>query len=448
MPESTFSSTGSEHAPYPSRLFVEVTSRCNLHCSMCVKHSGTGSVSEGEMSSEVFETLAPAFPNLQALILNGIGEPLMHPRLAEFIRRAKRSMPSEGWIGFQTNGHLLDVARATGLIEAGLDRIFLSVDSATPDLFKSVRGGGNLDHVERALTALTGAKAQHPDSRLEVGAEFVLMHDNFRELPATAAWLAERGVTRLVVSHILPYGDSMADQPLFGVNTETSIRFFEEWAAQARQEGIDLSKYFKIQWHFERSPEARRIVEFIYSMVAQAVREDIPLHIRNLMSGDDLDQAEEVFRKAEIVARERGLSLVLPPLRPLSGQACLAVEQGGAFVAWDGRVSPCHFLWRGFNCYFFGRKKQVFPKVFGELHQTPLLEIWNSPAYTEFRAGVLRRGFPHCPGCNAYPCGEVETTDFEFDCYGETIPCGDCPWSMGLLQCMGQENEDFSKEYA
>nr|WP_279343249.1 radical SAM/SPASM family putative metalloenzyme maturase [Fundidesulfovibrio terrae] len=426
-------------------MFVEVTSRCNLLCPMCVKHSGAGSVSEGDMSSEIFGALAPAFPHLRALILNGIGEPLMHPRLAEFIRCAKKSMPSEGWIGFQTNGHLLDEVRGITLIEAGLDRIFLSVDSATPDLFKSVRGGGNLSHVERALRALSGAQAQRPESRLEIGAEFVLMRDNFRELPDTAAWLAERGVTRLVVSHILPYGDIMADQPLFGVNTETSVRFFEKWAARARQEGIDLSRYLKILWKYKKSPEERRIVEFVNTMATLAVREDIPFHVGNLMSGDDLDQAEEVFRKAETVARERGLSLVLPPLRPLNGRACHAVEQGGAFVTWDGRVSPCHFLWRGFNCYFYGRKKQVFPRFFGELHQMPLLEIWNSPAYKEFRASVLRRGYPHCPGCNVYPCSEVETTDFEFDCYGETIPCGDCPWSMGLLQCMGQENEDYSR---
>lgn len=445
MPESTFPSAGSEPASSPSRLFVEVTTRCNLRCPMCVKHSGAGCASEGDMSAEIFEALTPAFPHLRALILNGIGEPLMHPRLAEFIRRARRSMPAEGWIGFQTNGHLLDEACVTTLIEAGLDRIFLSVDSVTPDQFKSVRGGGNLNHVERALGALSAAKAKRPESRLEVGAEFVLMRDTFRELPETAAWLAERGVTRLVVSHILPYGDGMADQTLFGVNTEASVRFFEEWTDRARREGIDLSQYLKTMFKYDRSPKERRLAEFVLSMSATSVQEDIPLHFGNLMSGDDLEQAEEVFRKAEAVARERGLSLVLPPLRPLKGRACHAVEQGGAFVTWDGNVSPCHFLWRGFNCYLYGRKKKVFPRFFGQLPQSPMMEIWNSPAYREFRTGVLRCGYPHCPGCNFYPCGEIETTDFEFDCYGESIPCGDCPWSMGLLQCMGQENEDFSR---
>jgi putative metalloenzyme radical SAM/SPASM domain maturase len=439
--ELTPPSAGLVAEAHPSRLFVEVTSRCNLRCSMCVKHSGNADAPEGDMASETFEALKPAFPKLQALILSGIGEPLMHPGLDGFIRAAKLSMPAGSWVGFQTNGHLLTKARGVSLIEAGLDRIFLSVDSTSPDQFTSFRGGGNLDHVERALFALAEAKREHPGAALTVGAQFVLMRDNLGELPATVAWLAKRGVSRIIVSHILPYGEAMADQPVFGVNTESSVLFYDEWSARARHEHIDINNYFKILWKYNKSPEDQRIVEFVKAMSDQALQADIPFHIGNLISSDDLEQAESVFRKAEAVAREWGLSLVLPPLRPVSDRVCCAIEQGGAFVAWDGRVSPCHFLWRSFSCYFYGRTKRVSPRYFGHLAQTPLLHIWNSPAYKRFRAEVLERGYPHCPGCNVYPCDEIETTEFEFDCYGETIPCGDCLWSWGLLQCMGQEND-------
>lgn len=446
MPESIAAHAGGDSASHPARLFVELTSRCNLRCPMCVKHSGDGCAAEGDMPPEVLAALEPAFPHLEALILNGVGEPLLHPGLADCIRRARRAMPRDGWIGFQTNGLLLDEARGEELVLAGLDRIYLSVDSSVPDHYRSVRGGGSLGHAEAALKALSLAKARHPGSRLEIGAEFVLMRDTFRELPDTVAWLAQRGVTRLVVSHILPYGDAMAGQPLFGTNTEDSVRLFEEWSARARSEGIDLGSYFKVLWKYEKSPEERRTAEFVNRLSALAVRQGVPFHLGNLLSGEDLDQAGEVFRKAEAAAREGGLALALPPLRPLHGRPCRAVEQGGAFVAWDGRVAPCHFLWRGFHCHYFGRRKEVFPRFFGQLPRKPLLDIWNSTDYREFRAAVLRCGYPHCPGCNVYPCGEVETTDFEFDCYGETVPCGDCPWSMGLLQCMGQENEDQPRE--
>jgi len=429
---------------HPSRLFVEVTSRCNLRCPMCVKHAGGTAAPEGDLSPEIFAALEPAFPHLDALILNGIGEPLLHPRLETFIRTAKQAMPAGGWVGFQSNGHLLDKARAASLVAAGLDRIFLSVDAASPELYRTVRGGGSLGHVERALDALAAAKRAHPESPLEVGAEFVVMRDTMRELPGIVAWLAARGVARLVVSHMLPFASAMADQPVFGINAEASVRFYRDWASRAQREGIDLSHYFPVLWKYHKTAEERRLIDFVRTMSTQARQKDIPFHLDNILSGEDLRQAAAVFREAEAVAARTGLSLHLPALRPRSDHTCLGVQRGGTFIAWDGAVSPCHFLWRDFRCYFYGREKQVAHKIFGNLAETPLAAIWNAPAYRQFRADVLARRYPHCPGCNVYPCEDIDRADFEYDCYGETVPCGDCLWSMGLLQCMGQDDEDHS----
>ena len=425
----------------PSRLFVEVTSRCNLRCAICVKQSGAAKSIDGNMLPETFKALAPGFKHLQALVLNGIGEPLLHPLLEEFIRTGKRLMPAQSWVGFQTNGHLLDTARGSSLVAAGLDRIFLSVDSTSPEFFKAVRRGGSLGHVERALNALAEAKKEHPGNTLEVGAEFVVMRDNIAELPAIIVWLAKRGVSRLVVSHVLPFSSALANQTVFGINTNAAKYFYKDWSDRARQEGIDFAQYFNVLWKYHKTPQDLGLVNFVRRMVSQALENDIPLHIANLTDSDDVGPVEAVFRKAEAVACEVGLRLVLPSVRPISGRACFGVKQGGAFVAWDGKVSPCHFLWRSFNCYFYGREKQVAHKVFGDLSRDSLSTIWNSSAYKTFRSDVMRKRYPHCPGCNVYPCEDINCIDFENDCYGETVPCGDCLWSMGLLQCMGQEDE-------
>lgn len=426
---------------HPSRLFVETTSRCNLRCPMCVKQSGAGNVTDGDMAPEVFETLTQAFSHLDALILNGIGEPLLHPRLENWIRAGKAAMPAGSWVGFQSNGHLLDAARAQSLVEAGLDRIFLSVDATSPELFKAVRGGGNLGHIERALRALAAARQDHPGSVLEVGAEFVIMRDTLAELPGLVAWLAGRGVGRLVVSHILPFGPGMSEQPLFGINTAASEAFYRSWLHRARERHIDISQYFRVLWKLQKQPDDLRIVDQVQAITKQAAAKDIPFHIGNLIAGEDLTEAEGVFQKARDVAAAVGLDLALPALRPLSSHTCLGVRGGGMFVAWDGKVSPCHFLWRNCSCHPYGREKQVAHKVFGDLNEDDVTTIWNKPAYREFRSDVLRRRYPHCPACNVYPCEDINSPDFEYDCYGETVPCGDCLWSMGLLQCMGQEDE-------
>lgn len=62
---------------YPSKLYVETTTRCNLRCSMCVKQTQGACIPETDMDMDVFRAMAPAFPHLDGLILNGIGEPLL-----------------------------------------------------------------------------------------------------------------------------------------------------------------------------------------------------------------------------------------------------------------------------------------------------------------------------------------------------------------------------------
>jgi uncharacterized Fe-S cluster-containing radical SAM superfamily enzyme len=105
-----------------------------------------------------FSALEPALPGAESLVLNGIGEPLLHPQLEDFIRTAKRLMPEGSWVGFQSNGLLLDEARAESLVAAGLDRICLSLDSLSPDVFRAIREGGEVDDMERAFKALMKAK--------------------------------------------------------------------------------------------------------------------------------------------------------------------------------------------------------------------------------------------------------------------------------------------------
>jgi len=145
---------------YPSRLFVEITTRCNLRCRMCVKQTSGNCIVEGDMSPDIFATLEPAFPHIEALILNGIGEPLLHRGLETFIRRARALMPVDAWIGFQSNGLLLDQARAVSLVEAGLDRICLSMDSVSPETFRKIREGGEVRDLESALAALRFARQE------------------------------------------------------------------------------------------------------------------------------------------------------------------------------------------------------------------------------------------------------------------------------------------------
>ena len=422
----------------PSKLFVETTSRCNLGCFMCVKQTEGGCIAEGDLSDAHFAALEPAFPTLEALILNGVGEPLLHPRLEAFIRRAKALMPAASWVGFQSNGLLLTPERALALAEAGLDKICLSVDASTPEIFSRLRQGGELPAIDSAFAALKAAKAQTGRDDLQVGAEVVVMRDNLSGLPATLEWAAQRGASFALVTHMLPYDQDHAGQAAYIPCTDAAIAHFQQWQERARQEGVALERYFEVLFKFAKNPEEQGIVAFVERMKAAAAEQGLFLDLSKLFSVDSgwIAHVEEIFAQARRVAERNGLDLQLPQVVPHEDRLCHFVEDGGAFVSWQGEIHPCYFLWHRYNCFASGWQQPVKPKVFGQLDRADILAIWNGPDFTGFRSNVIGYDYPFCINCRLAPCDYVQTEAFEQDCHVKGEPCGSCLWCMGLYQCL------------
>ena len=423
---------------HPSKLFVEVTSRCNMSCAMCVKQTSGGADPEGDLSMPLFRALAPAFPGLDAFILNGVGEPLLHPQLEEMIRAARERMPTEGWVGFQSNGLLLTDARAVSLASAGLDRICFSIDGVSPETFRKVRKGGEIEGVERALAAMAAAKNHCGRPDLQVGVEFVVMRGNLRELPDALRWSAARGATFAIVTHVLPYDLYHGKEAAFERNTDEAIAIFRKWEETGRREGSDIHRYFDILWKYAKSPEEAKILKFVEAMRADAMGRGVFLDMKKLLSADrgHVDEIAGVFAEAEEVARKEGIDLRLPGVSLKEKRKCSFVEEGGAFVSWQGAVSPCYFLWHRYSCFAHGWKQSVQPKVFGKLEERGILEIWNDREFRAFRESVIRYDYPYCTSCSLAPCDYVQTEEFEQDCHIRNVQCGSCMWCMGVFQCM------------
>lgn len=422
----------------PSKLFVEVTTRCNMSCAMCVKQTDGGSSTEGDLSMPVFRALAPAFPGLEALILNGVGEPLLHPRLEEMIRTARKRMPGKGWVGFQSNGLLLTEARAVSLASAGLDRICFSIDGASPETFRKVRAGGEIEGVERALAAMAVAKKQCGRPDLQVGVEFVVMRSNLRELPDALRWSAARGATFAIVTHVLPYDPHHGKETAFDSSTDEAIAIFREWEEKARGEGSEIRRYFEILWKYSKTPEEAKVLRFVEAMKADAIARGVFLDMKKLLSADrgHIDEVADVFAKATEVAREAGLDLRLPGVTLKEKRNCSFIEEGSAFISWKGAVSPCYFLWHRYSCFAHGWKQSVHPRVFGTLEKKGILEIWNDREFRSFRENVIRYDYPYCSSCSLAPCDYVQTEEFEQDCHIRNVQCGSCMWCMGVFQCL------------
>ncbi|TIH17156.1 radical SAM protein [Marinifilum sp. JC120] len=429
---------------YPLRLQVEVTTRCNMSCSMCVKYAPESDIHEGDLSLEDFKRLGPALGHCEKLVLNGIGEPLLHPDLAAMASFARKRMPEHGSIGFQTNGLLFTEQRARELVQAGVDTFCISVDSLDSSEVKGeLHGQSSTDRLARTFSLLKES-GRESGKNVRLGAEFVLMADTYKQLPEVIRWAAGQGAEFILCSHVLAYHESMQDQSLFNPNSSAAVELFEKWKNIARERGYDLQQYFSFVWNPGRSMKREKLFDLIREMRADAEQRNVWINLRSLADWDrksqtdEYRQLQEIYARSKELAAELGVELRLPPLMAENELRCSFMEDGAAFITSKGEISPCQFLWHSCTCYLDGSEKLLRQKKFGNIAEAGLGEIWKGAAYTGFRAEVLEYEYPYCSNCPMVPCDDIigRDNEFELDCLGVEVPCGHCPWAMGGLQCL------------
>lgn len=405
---------------------------------MCVKHSKGSQIPQGDMPLSIFRRLSPVLPHIDMLLLNGIGEPLLHPQLDAMLKFAKPLMPGNAVAGFQTNGQLMDRPRALSLVSAGLDRVCISVDSAAPQTFRQMRPGGELQGVLMAFDALNHARRQLRADNFQIGIEFVLGKENMTDLPATVEWAARQGASFAIVTHIVAHREDDLENVAYDQNTDAAVAFYHQWKKDAESKGIDIDRYPDIRWKFCHDASEQQIVDFVDRMFSKAADRDIFFHLRQLMERDEarFDALQKIFAKTQAIADHCGIDLTLPAAAPRADKRCDFIASGSMFVSISGDVHPCYFLWHHYICYVAGWQKYVRSKIFGNVAVRSPLEIWNQEDYTDFRRQVLGYDYPVCSNCTLAPCDYVEVEIFEQDCYTNTIPCCDCQWCLGVFQCM------------
>ncbi|GII21798.1 radical SAM protein [Planosporangium mesophilum] len=189
-----------EAPPLPTELQVEITSACNLRCTMClVSYRPPVNKLAGAMTPELFDRVLDGVPTLRRMTMQGLGEPLLSPYLLDQVRRAKRRGLT---VGFNSNATLLSRGRADELVGAGLDWLHVSLDGATAGTYESIRRGATFDTVVANLAGLVAAKRAAGSETPWIRAVFVAMRRNVAELPDLVRLLAGIGVDELRVQNL------------------------------------------------------------------------------------------------------------------------------------------------------------------------------------------------------------------------------------------------------
>jgi MoaA/NifB/PqqE/SkfB family radical SAM enzyme len=129
----------------PFSLQFSPSSYCNFKCSYCWQ-SLKDSLLTGKFKKQIldYDLFAQAINGctdfdepLKMILFAGLGEPLIHPQIDKMIAYAKRSGVAER-VELLTNASLLTTEMSDRLINAGLDRLRVSIQGMSNEKYKSI----------------------------------------------------------------------------------------------------------------------------------------------------------------------------------------------------------------------------------------------------------------------------------------------------------------------
>ena len=290
----------------------------------------------GDMSWELFTEIVDQFPRIARVVLHGVGEPMMVRALPRMIRYLK---DRGTYVLFNTNGTVLSERNGLALIDAGLDELRVSLDASNRESFKAIRGRDYFNRITRNVRAFRELQDREGHAKPQVSVWLTGLKETVEELPAFVQVAAEAGVKEVYLQRLV---------------------FFDEAAIGKAQPDQAL---------FERLTQE----EAVY-----------------LKQAEDLAHSLGVTFSASGAATEPGLSL------KGSGDGspwslCRRPWSLMYFTA-NGRALPCciaPFSQHGYDNY-----------TLGHAGRQSLSEIWNGPAYRNFRAALLSDKPPEsCANC-------------------------------------------------
>lgn len=169
---------------------------------MCPVHQRTDVPAGGApafMPFERFTALLAQFPDLEELHLQGLGEPMMHPRFFDMVAFAT----SKGIkVGCNSNCTLVSDARAERCVTSGLRELHVSIDGVTAETYERIRRGARFDRVIGNVRKIQRARRRLRSRAPEITLTVVVMRQNVHELPDLVRLAHSLSIGSVFVQHL------------------------------------------------------------------------------------------------------------------------------------------------------------------------------------------------------------------------------------------------------
>jgi len=223
-------------------LQFEVTNLCNLKCSICCRDLREGSLELRSLTfadfEKIFSKVSSLF-NIKEFNPQGLGEPFLCADILKILSLVK-SRQITTWL--VTNGTLINDLIAKGLVEAGVDKIRVSVDSADAGLYAKIKPGSILEEVINNISRLNFYKEKLKLNNPRLAFNSVVLKSTIaglEDLINLASRLNVDEVT-LIPLVIFSKGMSIESEQVDFYDDDFRNRF-EGLKILARQKGVELN---------------------------------------------------------------------------------------------------------------------------------------------------------------------------------------------------------------
>ncbi len=129
----------------PVSVSFEPTTSCNLRCPECPSGLRSFTRPRGMLEKKFFRDMMDQLaPDLLYLTFYFQGEPFLNPDFLEMVQYAHLK---KIYTATSTNAHYLNDENARKAVESGLDRLIISLDGTTQEVYRQYRVGGDLEKV-------------------------------------------------------------------------------------------------------------------------------------------------------------------------------------------------------------------------------------------------------------------------------------------------------------
>jgi radical SAM protein with 4Fe4S-binding SPASM domain len=177
---------------YPISISFEPTTSCNLRCPECPSGLRAFTRPTGMLQKDFFrQTIDQLSKELLYLVFYFQGEPYLNPAFLDMVKYAA----GKGiYTATSTNAHYLTDENARKTVESGLDRLIISIDGTTQEVYQQYRVGGKLNKVLEGARNIVKWKRELKSKTPFVFFQFLVVKPNEHQIEDVKRLAKEIGV--------------------------------------------------------------------------------------------------------------------------------------------------------------------------------------------------------------------------------------------------------------